>query len=581
MGLSLENYVRADSTARFVDLFVDSLNLSTFGFDRLVFSQEGRPAYCCSTLLKLLIYGYQQKTRSSRGLSFLSYDSIEVLWLTNCLTPSATIILEFQRANKACISKVFSSFVRFVRASGLISGSEISIDSTKLRAQNSLENNYNEDKLLKKIAFQERKVALYMEELELELQRAANSEVPADDANTSSVVPSCELDSAANSEVPADVPPIEIPAADIPTADTCPASDCEAVICATSVEIAAQVELSVLDKLVRQRVLLAQTKSLLDKLLEATSLNASCLQISTTDPDARLLYFKRNEKAVGYNFQVGVDTLHSLIVGFETTNVSDHQALYGIAKVCKDNLGVDSLSALADAGYHTASELGHCAAANITTFVASGESGSRKPKGFRKHDFVYDEKKDTYTCPAGECLNLKGKITVHHDKKSGRPSEVKDRHWIAKSVCTGCKFRDVCIGSGTKGYREIHRGKHENLVEQNDKRVADNPATYAKRKACSEHPFGIIKRNWDMTYVLHRGIEKVQASFAFTAVAYNLKRIAKIWGLEKFRAAIEKAKAAFCTQKDAFRRLIRPLCEGFAKIRCSTSAFLEPRYARL
>jgi transposase len=65
--VSLDQSIDPDNEARLIDLFVDSLPLDEFGF-RTDFIENGRPAYHPSDLLKIYIYGYLNKTRSSRDL---------------------------------------------------------------------------------------------------------------------------------------------------------------------------------------------------------------------------------------------------------------------------------------------------------------------------------------------------------------------------------------------------------------------------------------------------------------------------------------------------------------------------------
>jgi transposase len=65
--VSLEESIDPDNEVRLIDLFVDSLNLTEYGF-KMDFIDNGRPAYHPADLLKLFLYGYLNKIRSSRGL---------------------------------------------------------------------------------------------------------------------------------------------------------------------------------------------------------------------------------------------------------------------------------------------------------------------------------------------------------------------------------------------------------------------------------------------------------------------------------------------------------------------------------
>jgi transposase len=54
----LDDYVSEDNPVRVVDVFVDILDLSTMGFERVAAKATGRPSYHPATLLKIYSYGY-------------------------------------------------------------------------------------------------------------------------------------------------------------------------------------------------------------------------------------------------------------------------------------------------------------------------------------------------------------------------------------------------------------------------------------------------------------------------------------------------------------------------------------------
>jgi transposase len=64
----LEDYVSDDNPVRFLDAFVDSLDLAALGFQRATPSDTGRPPYQPGDLLRLYLYGYLNRLRSSRRL---------------------------------------------------------------------------------------------------------------------------------------------------------------------------------------------------------------------------------------------------------------------------------------------------------------------------------------------------------------------------------------------------------------------------------------------------------------------------------------------------------------------------------
>ena len=65
---SLDEYVGPENPVRFIEAFVDGLDLGAAGFGRVRPKQTGRPGYAPGDLLKLYIYGYLNRIRSSRRL---------------------------------------------------------------------------------------------------------------------------------------------------------------------------------------------------------------------------------------------------------------------------------------------------------------------------------------------------------------------------------------------------------------------------------------------------------------------------------------------------------------------------------
>ena len=98
---SVDDYVGPDNIVRFIDAFVDGLDLQTAGFGRVQAKATGRPGYHPADLLKLYIYGYLNRVRSSRRLEAEARRNIEVIWLLRRLIPDFKTIADFRRDNRA------------------------------------------------------------------------------------------------------------------------------------------------------------------------------------------------------------------------------------------------------------------------------------------------------------------------------------------------------------------------------------------------------------------------------------------------------------------------------------------------
>ena len=142
----LDAHVDADNEVRLIDLFVDSLNLSELGF-KVDCEENGRPAYHPGALLRLFIYGYLNRIRSTRQLEKECKRNLELMWLMRELQPDHNTIANFRKNNPKAIKHVFRATVQLAKHFDLIGGTLIAGDSTKLRAQNSKKNNFNPKKI--------------------------------------------------------------------------------------------------------------------------------------------------------------------------------------------------------------------------------------------------------------------------------------------------------------------------------------------------------------------------------------------------------------------------------------------------
>jgi transposase len=162
---SLDEIIDADNEVRIIDLFVGSIDLTQFKF-HLKSSSEGRPPYDPKDLLKLYVYGYLNSIRSSRALEKECKRNIEILWLLQQLVPDHNTIANFRKDNEKAIRKVFHHTVSIAKQFDLIGGRLIAGDSTKLRAQNSKKNNFNESKIIQHLQYIEKRLDEYNEALE-------------------------------------------------------------------------------------------------------------------------------------------------------------------------------------------------------------------------------------------------------------------------------------------------------------------------------------------------------------------------------------------------------------------------------
>src|SRR5690554_551252 len=163
--MDFESCVGQDSWARTVDMFVDILPMEELGF-RDVLNAEGRPPYHSSDMLKLYLYGYKNKLRSSRQMEHACKVNLEVIWLLKGLRPSARKIAYFRKDNATAFKLAFRHFVGLLKEWDLIEGATLAIDSFKIRAQNAQKNNFNQKKIDRHIAYIDNKIKEYQDQLD-------------------------------------------------------------------------------------------------------------------------------------------------------------------------------------------------------------------------------------------------------------------------------------------------------------------------------------------------------------------------------------------------------------------------------
>lgn len=162
----LDDYLAADNPVRVIDAFVDQLDLQTLGFTRAVAPRLGRPAYHPADLLKLYVYGYLNRTRSSRLLERETQRNIEVMWLLKQLTPDFKTIADFRKDNLQPIRAVCREFTLLCKDLDLFGGDLVAIDGSKFKAVNNRTRNFTAKKLERVLAEIDTKVTAYLAELE-------------------------------------------------------------------------------------------------------------------------------------------------------------------------------------------------------------------------------------------------------------------------------------------------------------------------------------------------------------------------------------------------------------------------------
>ncbi len=460
---SVEDYITEDNPVRFIDAFVASLDLAELGFMRAQPAETGRPAYDPGDLLRLYLYGYLNRVRSSRMLERETKVNVEVMWLLGKLRPDFKTVADFRRDNLLALKQVCREFTLLCRKLKLFGGELVAVDGSKFKAVNNRRRNFNEARLTKAIKAIEEKIDGYLDEL-----------YAADAADTDP--------------------------------DTPPPSATE----------------------LREKIkTLTERKAKYQALHEGLKANGA-KQVSLTDKDARSMVMHHGSTEVGYNVQTAVDEKHQLIVEHEVTNdPTDHAHLAEMALRAKETLGVKQLEVVADMGYYDGAEVKQCAEAGVTTYIPKPITSVNRKRGlFTKQDFVYDEAKDCYRCPAGAELTYR-----YESFEQGRQIR-----YYTTPKCRDCPLKARCT-TNQRG-RRITRWVDEKFLEDMARRVRARPEVMRRRQQLSEPPFGTIKRAMGHGYFLMRGLDKVGAEMSLTVLSYNIKRVINLIGVKKMIEAV-------------------------------------------
>jgi transposase len=379
----IEDYVGSDNPVRAIDCFVCALDLAKLGFRHAErgAEEEGQPPYDPADLLKLYLYGYTNRVRSSRRLEQEAWRNLEVMWLLRNLRPGYRTIANFRKENWEALKATNRQFVLLMRELDLVGGSVVALDGSFFHGDASKASIFTRKRLTDQIAKLDKDIEAYRKSLE------------DNDAAEAKKQKKSRANGGRDGE--------------------------------QGGHIGAKVA-----ELMTQR---ARAKADLARLEESGE-----TQLSKTDPDARLLV-KSGQGTAGYNVQTAVDDKHKLIVASEVVNdSSDVGQLHAMAKAAKDVLEATSLQALADEGYYSSLELKACEDDGIVAYVPVPEGRQEKDR-FSLRDFSYDAAADTYRCPAGKSLHpMPGRF----QNTSGR---IEIRYASSTTVCRTCPLRTRCL----------------------------------------------------------------------------------------------------------------------------------------
>jgi transposase len=256
---------------------------------------------------------------------------------------------------------------------------------------------------------------------------------------------------------------------------------------------------------------------------------AEALEKLKSDPEPEASFMKIGRQLTpGYNVQTAVDAKHALIVAHRvTTNANDQRMLLPMAEAAKQAVGSPpSLNVIADGGYSNGEQSEICEAQGIVPFIPPKRNVNNHGGGklFDRTEFVYDEKSDTFCCPAGQ--------TLWRKQFSKRDRAVM--YTPRKRVCGSCALKARCT-LGPRRY--VSRHVHEDVFQRMQQRTT--PEVMRLRAVTVELPFAALKyRIFGHPRFLLRGLAGAQTEISLATLVYNLKRMLSILGGIQLRLAL-------------------------------------------
>jgi transposase len=255
--------------------------------------------------------------------------------------------------------------------------------------------------------------------------------------------------------------------------------------------------------------------------IDASAVTAALEKIKHhREPEARFMRMGSGGFAPAYNVQTAVDSEHALIVAQQVTDeATDNRSLLPMAEAAKVAVGnPPELNVVADAGYSNGEQAEACEAQGIVPHVPANRTVNNQGDGtlFDRTQFHYNEKTDTFLCPAQQTLRRKQLSRKDRAVYYAAPPE----------VCGACVLKQRC----TQGQRRlVSRHLHEETLQRMQQRAT--PEMMRLRRSTAEHPFAALKFHiFGHPRFLLRGRVGAQAEISLATMVYNLKRMLNVLG---------------------------------------------------
>ena len=526
MPESLDDYVSEENPVRVIDAFVNKLDIKSMGFTKHTPAKDGRPGYDPRDMLKLYIYGYLNKIRSSRRLQTECSRNVELMWLLGKLVPDFRCIADFRKDNAEAIKKVFREFTILCNELNLIGKDLIAIDGSKFKAVNSKDNNFTKGKLTDRITWIDEKIADYLSRLD----ENDNSETPISEKSVDEIKAEIEeLESRKEKYIEYLQTLIET------NQNQMSITDPEAKLMKNNGK---------LDVCYNTQTAVDSKHHIITEFVVTDHCNDFGLLEEVTQASKEILDVPTIELVADKGYRSVEDVKNCILNGdIPNVPVCDKQDDYSFGLMYKEEQITDEEKASTKRV-----DIEKCLSAGVVPDVLEGrvtidvisekeslkiiEETNSENKG--TGIFVRNIEENYVVCPMGQILR----------KKSVNGGKIRYANKAAckkcLNPCTRSEYRTVDF----KPEQIVIRGKKEKTITNKTvskiKKVIvhfkPDEKTIKKRKCIVEHPFGTVKRWNDGSYLLMKGKVKATADLALSFLGYNLKRAINVLGVKKIMA---------------------------------------------
>lgn len=476
---SLEDYIAEDNPVRVIDAFVDRLDLKELGFERAEPSPTGRPAYEPAVMLKIYVYGYMNRLKSTRVLEQETHRNVDLIWLTGRLMPDHKTIGEFRRKNRKAIRRVCAEFVEICRKLDLFSRVIVAIDGSKFKGVNSRDKNFTRRSIKRRMKHLQEHINRYLIVLDEADKRDAQFHKD------------------------------------------------------TAAELATKIA-SMKEEMQRLKGIEAEVEAHPDKQVSLTDPDARSMTKAGGGTEVgynvQTAVDEKHHLIVSHevtNAPTDRGQLSAIASQAKAAVSRAEPEAKAAAKEAKEEK--EEFTVIADPGYYKGEEIVACQDNGIKALVPKVDTSGKRAKGqFTREQFRYDEAKNEYRCPAGEPMPFSFSTT----------EKGKLLHIYITYQCPGCPLQAKCT---TGKERRIRRWEHEHRLEAAAAELKKHPEAMRLRKQIVEHPFGTIKHWMGATHFVMKRLENVQAEMSLYVLGYNLKRAIRIFGIPRLIEELQAA----------------------------------------